>query len=460
MANKFYNHTVSDYYGQPALAEPDQFGIEIEMEGLPEAGLVFPRVAGWTPQADGSLRNGIEFVSAGPRTIDQLTTDLPNLSQAFAGINFVPVFSYRTSLHVHANVRDLTWVQIANLWAIYTIFEMPLMEMGGEERIGNVHCQAVTDCHEVVDRFKRCFDDKAGKGGVFGGAAPFDFNNHVQRLTNRDRRYASFNFASIPNFGTVEFRSHRGTMDTKTVLDWVQTIMAMKAAARVYPDPQWLVQDFSSKGPQGFAEHVFGPDHYVTQNINQFNTDVWEGLRLAQEVAFVRPAWDKAAKPAKKAKPEPEVQPVAADNQRPHDYEMMPQIIRNRVNDNITLLNEINRMGNMGQLVPDWIDNDYDRNLRAIAEWRNGQAAVAPAEPADLGRQRRARNATAAELLAQIGRAQNPVPLPAGWAQWDGNIPQWAMRAEPLPVEQPAHVLDDDDDEDFNADFIEDEDDI
>lgn len=424
MANKFYNHTITDFYGHPVLDNPDKFGLEIEMEGLPEGGLVFPPVAGWAVHNDGSLRNGIEFVSAGPRTVEQLTGDIATLAQTFRGLDFTPVFSYRTSLHVHANCRDLTWIQIANLWAIYTIFEIPLMEMGGEERIGNVHCQSTADCHEVVERFKQCFDDKPVKSKVYGDQA-FDFNRHIGRLTNRDRRYASFNFASLPNFGTVEFRSHRGTMDAATVIGWVQTILAMKNAARVYPDPQWVVQDFSSKGPQGFAEHIFGPDHFVTQNADKFSQDAWEGLRLAQEVAFVRPAWDKATKPAKKVKPREEVVDQVGEgvDGRPLDYPDMPQNIRNAVNDNITLNNFIEGNNRRGVPIPDWVQPDIDRNTAAIANWR----AQRPPQPAEA-RQRRGRQAAVNNILGEIGRVQmaahaNNVGIQPGrvfnpWAEW------------------------------------------
>lgn len=427
MANKFYSHTISEYYGHPALDNPDKFGLEIEMEGLPEGGLVFPPVAGWAVHNDGSLRNGIEFVSAGARAVDQLTGDLANLSQTFQGLNFTPVFSYRTSLHVHANCRDLTWVQIANLWAIYTIFEMPLMEMGGEERIGNVHCQATADCHEVVERFKRCFDDKETKSKVYGNTA-FDFNPRIGRVTHHDRRYASFNFASLPNFGTVEFRSHRGTMDVATVMGWVQTILAMKNAARVYPDPQWVVQDFSSKGPHGFAEHIFGLNHFVTQNVDKFGQDIWEGLRLAQEVAFVRPNWDKAIKPAKKAKPREEVEaaPGLDINGRPADYGQMPQNVRNAVDDNIMLNNMIVDNGRRGMVAPAWAFGDRDRNNQVILNWRARNQLNA--------RQRRDRQA-ANNIPAELGRARAGVFDP----DWANNV-QWnAMPPEPM------HQVDDED---------------
>jgi len=439
MANKFYNHTISDFYGHPALDNPDKFGLEIEMEGLPEGGMVFPPVAGWAAHNDGSLRNGIEFVSSGPRNFDDLGGDLANLSQAFAGINFVPVFSYRTSLHVHANVRDLTWVQIANLWSLYTIFEMPLMEMGGEERIGNVHCQAVGDCHEVVDRFKRCFDDKPGKGVL---ASNFDFNGRIANLCNRDRRYASFNFASIPQFGTVEFRSHRGTMDAKTVLAWVSTILAMKAAARTYPDPQWLVQDFSSKGLEGFAEHVFGPDHYVTRTAGSFQADIWEGLRLAQEVAFSRPAWDKAAKPAKKAKtrPDPDQAFPVDNNQLPADFDNMPGHVRNRVLDNRALANAARENLQLGNPVPDWIIADMERNTAVIQEWRLNNPDLAAQPAVDPARQRQTRRGGLnVQQVPRNGRLGN-IQMPADWLIREN---RWAMPAQPAPVFRGIDVIDD-----------------
>lgn len=311
MADKYLGHTVSDTYGHQPLTDPDRFGIEIEMEGVPEQGINFPNVGGWVPHPDGSLRNGIEFVSNGPRTLAEVDGDLTALATMFASINFVPVFSYRTSLHVHVNVRDLTWVQLVNLWTIYTVFEPVLLEMGGEERVGNVHCQSTADCTASVDRLIRCFDDRMHPEDVARGRV-FDFNRRLQTLTSRDRRYASFNFAALPNFGTIEFRSHRGTMDHKTTMSWVQTLNSMKQAARgiAGDDPQELVSIISQLGLEGFAAEVFGPGHFVTNNVMKFERDCWDGIRLAQDVAFCRPDWLKAKKPAKKKKPVLEEAPV------------------------------------------------------------------------------------------------------------------------------------------------------
>ena len=221
---------------------------------------------------------------------------------------FTPVFSYRTSLHVHVNVRDLTWIQLVNLWTLYTVFEAVLMDMGGEERVGNVHCLSTADCVATVDRLRRCFDDEVSADDVQRGRV-FDFTRRVQALTQRERRYASFNFAALPTFGTIEYRSHRGTMDPKVVMAWVETLNAMKVAARdKAPDnPQELIASISQLGLQTVAADIFGDDHFVTQNVQRFERECWEGIRLAQDVAFVRRDWDKSKKPAKKKKPAPDL---------------------------------------------------------------------------------------------------------------------------------------------------------
>lgn len=269
--------------GLEAPRVPDSYGLEIEAEGVPAGGLDWLRVLPgvWATHVDNSLRDGIEFVSNGPRAFEDLPADIEALNGACKTLGFVPVFGFRTSLHVHMNASDLTVRQLMNLFTLYTIFEVPLVMMGGEERRGNVHCLTVHDTAGVIESLR---DFLLGRTAF-------------SQLLSRERRYAAFNWASLQAHNTIEFRSHRGTSDVKTIMAWVTVLHHLRAACQTYDNPQSIVQDFSAKGLTAFTEGIFPNSPDVWAIVQQYQQEVWEGVRIAQEVAYARQEWSKPKAP-------------------------------------------------------------------------------------------------------------------------------------------------------------------
>lgn len=282
------DHTIEEMYGRPRPPANDAYGLEIEAEGVPEAGLDWPRYLPqvWQTHRDDSLRGGIEFVSNGGRAFGDIPKDLAALQTSLQNLKFTPVFSYRTSLHVHMNVQNMTYRQVLNLFTLYTIFEIPMVDFGGEERRGNVHCLTVHDTNWVIETVRDWMQQTAGR-------------NALGALIHRDRRYAAFNWASIPLHGTVEFRSHRGTADKDVIVQWVTILNDLKRVAMELPDPQTIIQLFSQLGVEAFTREVFQNSPAFLTFLEQYNAEIWEGVRLAQEVAYSRSEWFQS-KPAKK----------------------------------------------------------------------------------------------------------------------------------------------------------------
>lgn len=286
---KFLATTVERYYGNwNPCKNHDVYGIEVELEGVPR-GDEAPFVAGWRVVADGSLRDGVEYVSGGPRTIDQVRDDFDRMKEVFEQEDFTPVFSFRTSTHVHCNVRDLTIQQIINMYVLYLIIEQPMLLFGGEERIGNVHCIPAYMAQGQMNILRSAINPTSNQ------ATPAE---NWRRLTARDYRYASFNFASVPQHGTVEFRSHRGTMDKDTMMTWIDIIQNLKISAKRFDDPRQIVTEFSAKGIHQFIIDIFGLGAFGKFLMNHEQT-LWEGLRRAQFLAFATRDW---AKPKKEKK--------------------------------------------------------------------------------------------------------------------------------------------------------------
>ena len=301
--------TVQEHYGRNfnRPAEENSYGIEIEMEGLgpDHEGFVIQDPAfPWRPVADGSLRDGIEFISNGPRSYTDLPNDLDLLAAYLLKKKFTPVFSYRTSVHVHMNATHMSMKDLVTLFVLYTVFETPMIDFGGAERAGNVHCLPVSHAQAIVDTLRAlCYEEdttdyeKRGIRTPWAGAARVVFNS--------ERRYASFNFASVPNKGTIEFRSHRGTLDKQDILNWVNIIHSLKLAAIRLENPGRVITELSTLGVEAFAQQVFGERvPSFADFVTPYQPQIWEGIRLAQHIAFSRQTWpDTIVAKKKKDKP-------------------------------------------------------------------------------------------------------------------------------------------------------------
>lgn len=296
---EFLATSVGDYYfkgtGVSGPVDPDSYGIEIEMEGLgpDHEGFRPPNSLPWQAVADGSLRDGIEFISRGGRPYSSLSDDLDALQAYLTKKEFTPVFSYRTSVHVHMNAFGLSFTNIFTLFTLYTIFEAPMIAFGGEERCGNVHCLPVSHAGAVIDAARNaCYNVPVAEQEQRLGGGRANWAHSMQNLVSNDRRYASFNWASLPSKGTVEFRSHRGTMDKAEITAWVNVIHSLKLAAVRYKSPSAVVQAFSSMGLESFTADVFGElAPSFVEFSKGFDRQMWEGMRLAQHVAFARSDW-------------------------------------------------------------------------------------------------------------------------------------------------------------------------
>lgn len=298
--------------GMAAPKDHDSFGLEIELEGLggehwTEFAARLPALQGWRVVEDGSLRDGAEFVSNGPRGYSDLRDDLKGLSEAFAALKFTPVFSFRTSLHVHMNAMHMSWRDVIKMYVLYTIFEQHLMDMGGSERQGNVHCLGAELAQRTIVDLRDALQADKPIEAVNRYGDPVrqpTFAQMVVAVTDRSRRYAAFNFSSLPAHGTIEFRNHRGTADPDTVMAWVDTLRAMRDyALSAVQTPTEVLQRFSILGEVEFAAEVFGQGSPMAVAVDQKRGLTHKGMRLAQEVAFARTNWDVKAAPKKKQQP-------------------------------------------------------------------------------------------------------------------------------------------------------------
>ena len=110
------------------------FGVECEVEGRKLPTVVSEE---WRVEQDGSLRDGLEYVFEGPLKPAAAKKALETLFKTFKERKTVLDYSFRTSTHVHANVRDMEVKHVLNAVFLYILVEDLFTNFCAENRRGN-----------------------------------------------------------------------------------------------------------------------------------------------------------------------------------------------------------------------------------------------------------------------------------------------------------------------------------
>lgn len=246
-------------------------GIEIEVEGknLHE---VFK--GGWRTEDDGSLRGAYpesraEYILDTPIKIDEVEEKLEFLRKDLENATFD--FSFRTSVHVHVNVQDLTEVEVMNMVYTYLLLEEPLVNFCGRERKGNRFCLRIADAEGIMTHFSKMFS----KG-----------LRYIMAVNPNDLRYSGINLASLAKYGTVEFRSMRGCIDVETLTIWAHSLMAIREYAKAKKVPMDIMQEFSKGTPRDFLRTVLGK-YAVYYEYPRMTKEVQRSYSLSLELPYM-----------------------------------------------------------------------------------------------------------------------------------------------------------------------------
>lgn len=224
------------------IAAQQLIGLEFEVENCREnyryyIGLLSD--SGFGVTTDGSLRgNAFEFVSV-PMTIGQASTQIPRFFQdtEFTEENFTD----RCSIHVHANVLDMTQDSLSSLALVYQTVEDILFKFVGADRDTNLYCIPWNQCKMNHNLIAKIFVD------------PY----HTLRSW---QKYTALNLKPITAQGTVEFRHMHGTSDQVKILTWIQIIGSIMEYAKKHPLEEVIktIQEMNtSSNYMGFFEEVF-----------------------------------------------------------------------------------------------------------------------------------------------------------------------------------------------------------
>lgn len=220
-----------------------EIGIEIEAEGK---NLQIVETDLWRTEKDGSLRGNFpesaaEYVLKKPLPRNLVGTALDELIQLQKDATLS--FSFRTSVHIHINVGDLTEEQLRCFAYAYVLLEEPLINFCGKSRKANRFCLRIQDAERTLLHLQNFYER-----GI----------ETLKAVSGDDIRYSAMNLAAIYKYGSMEFRAMRGTLDKGVIKNWISALLAVKDWSIKQETPKQIFDHFQTIGPDGFLTEVLG----------------------------------------------------------------------------------------------------------------------------------------------------------------------------------------------------------
>lgn len=286
---------ISDEKEQPSpvfCLPKERVGLEYEWEGvrhwtramnaLAESGTQPPPHATLTSKyyaihSDHSLRDeGCEWVFRKPYSGTMIISAVEAMDETARIYNFKG--SYRTSLHVHLNMQDVDFPHdVTRLGAVYSIVEPFLYDFVGEDRDC---CNYCTPWYAHPGHFEAWFNilqDKRLKG--LKGPDVIHYSGFFKQ--GKIHKYSGFNFMSLGDFGTIEFRQAPVTMQKDKVLTWINILMRLKKWVIEHPGitGEQLIVKANTMGPESFLQDVFGSEYKeVVKRTRDINSAFKRGM--------------------------------------------------------------------------------------------------------------------------------------------------------------------------------------
>jgi hypothetical protein len=216
-------------------------GVEIEVENIERSSDWYVGVLpAWNVTTDNSLRgSSLEFVSR-PMPLAAM---LYEIQYFYARTGFTDNnFSDRCSIHVHANVQDMTIEQVSALFLLYQTVEDVIFSFIGHDRDTNLYCIPWSQC-------------------LIGRSLIENMLYSPSSATRNWQKYTALNLLPIHSYGTVEFRHMHGTPDVNKVTNWLNIINRMMCIAKETPIKELLDTILSlntSSQYEQFFHKVFG----------------------------------------------------------------------------------------------------------------------------------------------------------------------------------------------------------
>ncbi len=266
---------------------PGDQGLELELE-FAESQVWDLNEKLWTVHSDElSLRNcGYEISATVPLKMDSLEAVIEPLCENINRRN--PIVSNRTSTHVHENMLRHSVLQVLNCIVVYWLLETPLTRYCGEEREGHHFNLRLKDAEAMVPIL--CDSLKSDR--------PLrDLGDKV--------RYAGLNLSALNKFGSLEFRSMRGSTDPKLIVSWMKAIHHLCSVAKTFESPAHVFDFYLDCNKDKFVRHFLPEDlANVVLNTPGYSQMMDESASIVCALAYTQPwkDWDEKLSQKLKAK--------------------------------------------------------------------------------------------------------------------------------------------------------------
>lgn len=265
-------------------------GVEVEIEGM-EPIPILPNISSvfsasgmyasyishlWDCKEDSSLKDqGLEYVTRLGTTAQQLPESLA-LLDSFNRIYYKnSTFSGRCGLHVHINIRDLTFEQYMNMMMLYLMYEYSFYRVSGN-RMGNIFCVPL-------------------RASITGVEALFQLIENPSTFLTYDRlyhefkvfkKYMAYNIRPFLQYGTVEFRHHEPTGDPHTLCTWVNKLLKLKQAAtkRSYVELKDMIFKLNTASNYSHFNELMMEDTWEDIPLNILGKDLYAGCAAVKEL--------------------------------------------------------------------------------------------------------------------------------------------------------------------------------
>jgi hypothetical protein len=268
------------------LSDGELYGIEVEWEGVHYNNLTLGQMSPevwkyWSPVHDGSLREGVEFISKplGPGRIQAAINALWG-SQMIAAELLRP--SVRTGIHIHCSCLGLNTDQVMRILQHYALLEPMLFHFCGGEREENIYCIPWYRSHDEPKQIFNWLSDDS--------EAPRDAIDAWDTSDPPTCKYSALHVGPLMRYGTIEFRMAPTWRDHRVVMRWFTMVQAIW---RTNSSDYNVLEKWGELGPDGFCRFIFGQFWHPTPEKYFLDMDVEHVASLLMKNKEAKTGWGK-----------------------------------------------------------------------------------------------------------------------------------------------------------------------
>jgi hypothetical protein len=262
-----------DQNGRRFIRYDGDVGIEIETESV--AAYNAPLLKYWEAKGDGSLHDfGIEYVSKGALARgEELRNALVEWDTKINNKFKLKPDSFSTSVHIHINFMNKSWLTLANALTTYYLMENILIRFCGPSRRSNLFCMPLCDAEGILEDVLRVVRNI--------GFCKYNGLGIAQDIG----KYAALNPCTLTRFGTMEVRSLEGTLDIDRIELWVNLLLKIVDFASVKGRKPGDIVRMADQDRGEMVFTVFGDLARAFDKIPNQNALIAKNLYFAAKIA-------------------------------------------------------------------------------------------------------------------------------------------------------------------------------